>query len=235
MSPRDTERLNHLQTEAGHSLARLCASDTFEGVEYETMIRSGEVWNGISRIIMERDVKLVVLGTRALSGVRKLRQGSTAEDVMRAIRCPVMIVGPNAASCPACRFTRILYATNFAKASLYALRYSLALAHEDLASLTALHVLPIASASKGSDKLRQQYKQKLLDMVSAECDSGLKLNAVVEFGRPGEEIVRRAEAEQSDLIVLGAHAAGRAATFLPSTVHYILSHARCPVLATCAE
>ena len=60
MSPLDTERLNYLESAAGQRLASLCEGDALSDVEHETVVGSGEVWNGISRIIKERNVKLVV-------------------------------------------------------------------------------------------------------------------------------------------------------------------------------
>lgn len=223
-----------LEAEARENLATLCAANSFSTLIHHEIVGWGEVWSELCRIVQERNAGLVVLGTRGLSGLKKVRAGSTAEDVMRSIPCPVMIVGPNAGGFTAGRFRRILYATNFAKASLRALRYAIALKEEDQASLTMLHVAPRAAGGKESE-IRQRYSRQLAAMLPGETGLSDKMHTAVEFGRPAEEIVRTAEVERADVIILGVHAAGRSSIFLPSTVHYVLSHAPCPVLATCAE
>jgi nucleotide-binding universal stress UspA family protein len=53
------------------------------------------------------------------------------------------------------------------------------------------------------------------------------------FGPPGETILKVADGEQSDLIVMGMRAArgGALSTHMPKTIaSYVISHARCPVL-----
>lgn len=53
----------------------------------------------------------------------------------------------------------------------------------------------------------------------------------IREGNPGEQIVKHAESDQSDLIVIGAHASGPIARMLMgSTSEYVLTHAACSVL-----
>jgi len=53
---------------------------------------------------------------------------------------------------------------------------------------------------------------------------------VVAFGQPGAEIVRLAEREQADLIIVGRRGAGLSRALLGSVSDYVTKHAKCPVL-----
>jgi len=223
-----------LQTEAERRMNDLCASEALKAVPHEAIVRPGEVLDTISEIIRERDVELVILGTHGLAGLQRIIFGSLAEGILREITCPVMIVGPNVVPLASEHFSRIVYATTFSDASLRALHYALLIAHADQANLTLLHILPKSEAAHGmaSEQLKRKYTDKLIDLVPLEGDFWLKTETVVEFGVPSEEIVRIAGIQRADLIVMGAHPALTASTHLPSTAHYVLQHARCPVLTT---
>jgi|SRR5690554_908677 len=53
----------------------------------------------------------------------------------------------------------------------------------------------------------------------------------IEFGNPSRDIVRIAEEQQVDLIVVGSHGRHGIKILLGSTANAILHHARCDVLA----
>jgi nucleotide-binding universal stress UspA family protein len=223
-----------LHSEAERCMNGLCASESLKAVPHEAIIRSGEVSDAVAEIIRERDVELVILGTRGLAGLQRVIFGSHAEGILREMACPMMIVGPNVAPLVSEHFSRIVYATNFSDASLRALHYALLLAHADQANLTLLHIAPESEAAHGmkSEQLKREYIDKLIDVVPLEGDFWLKTETVVELGVPWEQIVRIADIQRADLIVMGAHPAGTSSTHLPSTAHYVLQHARCPVLTT---
>jgi len=62
--------------------------------------------------------------------------------------------------------------------------------------------------------------------------SSAKLNArmIVGYGTPGEEIVRAAEEEEADAIVVGKRGAGLTKALLGSVSDYVLKHAKQPVV-----
>ena len=72
-------------------------------------------------------------------------------------------------------------------------------------------------------------------------DAGLwcKPTVVVEHGEASEKILQVAMARDSDLIVLGVHAPegvpGGATHLTRATVHNVIAHAECPVLAVPAR
>jgi|BarGraIncu00222A_1022003.scaffolds.fasta_scaffold03345_5 nucleotide-binding universal stress UspA family protein len=73
-------------------------------------------------------------------------------------------------------------------------------------------------------------------MVSSDLDLPHKPEIEVEFGIPEKEIVRLARTRKADLIVMGSHSGGVLSRHLPwTTLHYVLQHARCPVLTVRGE
>ncbi len=215
--------------ELENKLKELRASDTMAGMSYDLIVRSGEVWDVVSEVVAEKGVALLVLGTRALGGWPKLVRGSVAEDLLRVIACPVMIIGPNVGATPE-RFSRILYATDFHDASFRALPYAVTLAQADEATLTLLHVVRKVGATDKPIKLQEKYIEELAALLPAEGGVRQRAELTVEFGIPAEQIIRKADMQSADLIVLGARPAGRIATYWPSSMHYTLQHAHCPVL-----
>ena len=56
--------------------------------------RTGAPAEEIARVVGEESIDLVVMGTHGATGLRHLILGSTAENVVRTARCPVLTVRP---------------------------------------------------------------------------------------------------------------------------------------------
>lgn len=108
------------------------------------------------------------------------------------------------------------------------------------AQLSVVHVvenLPITDATYGPIPFDVDFTQSLLD------DSKKRLNEVadklhvpedrqwLEMGSPKLEIVRIADENQADLIVIGSHGRHGLSLLLGSTANGVLHHANCDVLA----
>ena len=116
----------------------------WKGVPHETLVRRGDVWEELSKIVHERGVDVIVLGTHGRSGVGKALMGSVAESVFRRATCPVLTVGPNVSAEPdsVVDCHSILYPTDFSPESLGAAPCAIAFAREKHARLYLFHVLP---------------------------------------------------------------------------------------------
>jgi nucleotide-binding universal stress UspA family protein len=212
--------------------------DAFPGVQPEVLIKGGDLWSSLATVLEERDVDLVVIGTRGRSGLAKFVLGSAAEEIFRQAPCPVLTVGPKtaAAGTKPGEITHILFATDFSPASNAAAPYAISLAQECQAYLTLLHV--IAEPKPGElvrpADLAQSSSQLLRKLVPAEADLWCVPEYVVEKGNPAEKILEVAARTGAELIVLGVRQPSGfpgAATHLPiATAHKIVTHATCPVL-----
>jgi nucleotide-binding universal stress UspA family protein len=215
------------------------AEAAIDDILHDFVIQPGSLEYSLLRIMGERDISLVVLGTHGRSGIRKLILGSVAEEIFRIAPCPVLTIGPDVS--PELhtrgRCKSVLFATDFSGSSRHALPYALDFAMESQARLTLLHVLEEGSVSALylHDQLLSHAEQELKKMLPGQGKLTLLSGVEVASGYAVEEILRVARKCQADLIVLGVHKSSglgaRTSAHLPWTIaQSVACHARCPVL-----
>ena len=106
--------------------------DTFAGIQTQVLIEEGDIQSCLDAAVQKNNIDLVVIGTRGRTGLRKLLLGSVAEEIFRAVTCPVLTVGPHSDSSRGARgeFREILYATDFSSESQGTAAYAVSLAQE---------------------------------------------------------------------------------------------------------
>ena len=67
-----------------------------EGIWSDSVRRIGNVSDTIQGAILEHTPDLLLLGAYGYGPIDRSRLGSTAEHLLRTVRCPVFLVGPNA-------------------------------------------------------------------------------------------------------------------------------------------
>src|ERR1700680_901327 len=109
--------------------------EQLKGVEHEVVIGRGNVWEATAKLIKEKEIDLIVLGTRGRTGLGKALLGSVAEQILRQAPCPVLTVGPRVTLEPekALKMHEILYATDLAADFPVAAPYAISLAQENQA------------------------------------------------------------------------------------------------------
>jgi nucleotide-binding universal stress UspA family protein len=216
-----------------HSLAQ------FSEFEHDILILEGDLWPAINTAISDKQVDLLVLGTRGRTGLSKLLLGSAAEEIFRRSPCAVLTVGPKSPVQPsrAGEFSPILYATDFTPESMAAAPYAISLAQEYQAQLTLLHVIdgPKRTDLVTSDQLAGATERRLRQIVPPESELWCEPHCIVGEGIAADEILTVADHRKAGLIILGvrrpAGFRGGKATHLPiATAHKVVSGATCPVL-----
>ena len=210
-------------------------ANRLDGIEHELIVKSGQVGNELSRLIAEKGIDLVVVGTRGRTGVLKALLGSVAEDIFRRALCPVLTVGPHiSGQNPEIGPERILAATGFAAHSVLGVRYAIGLAQILHASISLLHVVTEGSELSPEAKSRMAAERigKLRDLIPATVNLASEPVLLVEFGAAPERILETAAAWLANLIVLGLRhpkeaPSGRATW---ARAYEIVSKANCPVL-----
>jgi len=209
--------------------AKLALHALLRAVPHEMIFESGNAWESISRIIAEKQIDMLVLGTRGRTGIEKALMGSVAEEIFRQSVCPVLTVGPHVTvkSRNAAQLSHILYATDFSSESLAAAPYAISLAREHRAQLVLLNCM-----EESGDV--QSMLHTLRELVPFGADLRCEPTCVVERGPHGEKIMEVAESHGADMIVLGVSAADRdvskKAHFQSSSLYKIVTQAICPVL-----
>lgn len=142
---------------------------------------------------------------------------------------------------------RILAATNGSKISRKAVAYAADLAKQLQAQLTLLGVIdsdymlaaglpPDISPGgirESTEDILRQATEAYLDEALTECQKqNVEVSKVIRKGHPVEEIVKEAESEQADIIVLGSHGRSALKAAMLGSVAYGVLHkdARIPVL-----
>jgi nucleotide-binding universal stress UspA family protein len=193
---------------------------------------------------------LLVMGTHGRSGFERLILGSVTEKVLRKAACPVLTVPagvPEAAPATPGLFKRILCAVDFSDCSMHALNYAMSVAQEADARLTVMHVIELPpdvprevheTMLAGPQSLREyialaeedsrtRLKSAIPDTVRAYC----AVDTVLATGKPYREILRVAEEQNADLLLIGIHGRGAIDRLLfGSTAHHLVRQASCPVL-----
>ena len=81
------------EKEAKEQIQRL--NEQLRGVEHEVVIGQGNISETIANVIKEKEIDLVVVGTRGRTKLGKALLGSVAEQILRLAPCPVLTVGPH--------------------------------------------------------------------------------------------------------------------------------------------
>jgi nucleotide-binding universal stress UspA family protein len=227
---------------------KLVASGVLRDLRHQVIVRSGNVWDELQAEIKQQAIDVVVIGTHARTGLRRLVLGSVAEQIFRNACCRVLTVGP---SSPADAHLEpdglprsLLFATDFSDASLRALPHATSLANRRGSNLVLLHILPPVPEIEGhrwytaSDvvKMRRAAEsgaRKRLEQLIANFRLVAEPQFVVNVGEPAEGILRTASKLDAEVIVMGLRRRSHVETIshLPwSTAYDVVCHALCPVL-----
>ncbi len=138
---------------------------------------------------------------------------------------------------------KILVPTDFSESAHNALSHARAYAARFEAEVVLMHVVETLAVGYASDlfpvpmaEVFQEmsgYARAELGQLAADLRAdGLAVREIVTQGKPSAEIVRVAEEEQIDLIVLGTHGKGVLDHALfGSTTERVVRKAPCPVLS----
>lgn len=230
------EDLAQLRGEVEQFVKRACGDASFT-VE----VAEGNV---VAEIVVRASADdLIVMGTHGRSRLERLMLGSVAERVLAKADCPVLTVPPGASAAISVGglFRRILCAVDFSPASMKALEAAATLARDLNASLSVAHVLerfpiyePVMMGGPGTpehDRVASELaRMRLRENIPHSIKALGQLREVVAEGKAYREILRMADEERSELIVIGAHGSAGGPNMFGSTTNQVVRRATCPVL-----
>lgn len=201
------------------------------GVRVQTVNPMGPPVKAILDEAKHRSVRLVVLGTKGRTGIAGWVMGSTAKEVIRRSRVPVLVAplrmkppaAPRAAS-----GTVILAAVDFSEQSNVAYEAALRLAKDVKSVVRLLHVLePLPSvpfplgAEVSADYLEHDEEAagaRLAKLASKARASKVGVTPSLGIGHPASVILAEARMAGASLIVVGTHGKSAARRFLLGSV-----------------
>jgi nucleotide-binding universal stress UspA family protein len=154
------------------------------------------------------------------------------------------------------KIRNILYATDLSKNSAFAFRYAVKAAEQNDAKIHILHVLEKLTPSEEAivlvhsflpheelESIREEKRHELVERINKRLSefAGRELednpealkrvaSTLVIYGDPTEEILKKADELNCDLIVMGTHGKGLIShTFLGSVSEKVLHRTRKPV------
>jgi nucleotide-binding universal stress UspA family protein len=138
---------------------------------------------------------------------------------------------------------RILFASDFSKASRKAFTTAVGVAKRTHATLSIAHVLapfvPVGADEyvgpdtwKEIDEQARKGARHHLDGLAAKATkAGVRVRTLLVEGTPAREIPRLAKRARADLLVIGTHGrTGLARLFLGSVASGVVATATCPVM-----
>lgn len=204
------------------------------------ILTEGSSASEILNIAEEHNADLLIVASHGMGGFDRFIFGSTTEKLLTKASCPVLIV-----HVPEREFVNetsgeielrhILVGVDFSSCSDLALSYALGLTKQYKSKLTVAHVHegkeePSEESISCVAKVKEQIHRAL-----PQGDQFPKLGEVVILtGKPDKELVRFAEEQSVDLLVIGARSHGLLSDlFFSSHSEKIVRSAPCPVLSIC--
>jgi nucleotide-binding universal stress UspA family protein len=140
------------------------------------------------------------------------------------------------------KLKKVLVPTDFSESARHALTYGISFAREYGAELVLLHVVENLTVGYASDlfpvpmaevfqEISGYAKGELAKLGAEAREKGLSAQEHVVMGRPSAEIIRFAQENAIDMIVLGTHGKGMLDQALfGSTTERVVRRSPCPVL-----
>jgi universal stress protein A len=144
-------------------------------------------------------------------------------------------------------FKHILVTTDFSEAGDHAIAHAFRMAADHGAEVLLLHVLetivapnPLYAHYYPTDLLTPEFRARAESDARQALEeripktgalAAVPYRIVITHGMPGEEIIRTAQEEQVDLVVISTHGhTGLKHLLLGSTAERVVRHVKCPVL-----
>jgi nucleotide-binding universal stress UspA family protein len=210
---------------ACEELQRIEEETRRQGIPVHSLVETGVVYERILQAVQDHHADLLVVGTRAKTGIGRAALGAVARRLLAKAACPVLTVPPTADAQLhwAGRWRHVLVATDFSDASLSALGHAQRIADEQLI------VLHASQSAKDGD--RRCHLERLRYLAPFNESHTVPVEHVVTEGDAGALIGEYAERFHADLVVLGSPVNELTdEDFHTSTVLQVVSAVSCPVL-----
>ena len=238
--PEPKELLKRMFEIAGSEMADLLAEHDMEELTVREVTRKGFApADVILRYADEIEAGLIVMGTHGRRGPLRFVLGSVASEVVRRAGCPVLTLRHQDEPREIEAIERILVPVDFSEPSKQALAYAEDLAVRYRAGLQLLHVVEVPTypyfyvpPEEDYVERRRDGAARALNELAAEAlTTSVPCETSVSDGRAASEIVRFAEENESDMLVISTHGlSGLERLLLGSTAEEVLSQAECPVV-----
>jgi nucleotide-binding universal stress UspA family protein len=211
-------------------LAHTTARATYAGVPHVALLKWGNVAETILQTAAEEQCDLIVLGSRGLTGLKRLMLGSISNAVAAKAQCPVLVIKqPPPAPL---RWRRVLVATGGSPWSDAAVDHAIALARAQRLEVCLLYVDQRRSRRADSLANLTSDGKNILALAEARAvAASVPYEARFAQGDVATTILATAMEQHCDVIVLGSRGlTGWKRLMLGSTSNAVSATAPVPVL-----
>lgn len=198
-------------------------------------VREGDPAEQIGAVARSGDVDAVVMSTHGRARWQRWLARSITSDVIYQTTPPLLVVRPTESwRSTRSRFSRLLVALDGSTTAEQVLPHVHALAKTFGSEVVLLSVAEGSESDEYAGKA-QAYLERVAEPIRAH---GKLVRVLTETGPPAQTIVRVAETEQADLVMMVSHGRGGVArqehVKLGSTTDLVVREAPCPVFLVSA-
>ena len=196
--------IDSVEQEGKERLRRASASATRAGVAAIPRLTWGNIPATILQTADAEACDLIILGSRGLTGWKRLMLGSISNAVAAKASQPVLVVKqhPSVASC-APLWRRVLVATDGSAWSDAAVEHAVRLAHAEQLEVCFLHVA-WTRGLRGDTPAALAGQESLVRAAARAAAAGLVYDATLGIGDIVRTILDTAATKQCDAIVMGS-------------------------------
>lgn len=234
-----------IETNAAQVLDELVRLAKENGVQAESVFVHGKGWREIIRQVLRGGHDLVLIGTRHVTGVRRMLLGNTALKLFRRCPCPVWVTRLELADKP----PNLLVVSDLKPVSEIALRLGVCLGHAMGAVVHLLHVIEYPlyhlAIAELPDEVGPEYERQRRDHAEQVLREHLHRSDAASLARPvqvhiidspedraDEAILNFLDEHAIDLLVIGSIGRGGVAGILiGNTAERLLPEVPCSLLA----
>lgn len=211
----------------------------FEGADakIQCVTKDGHAGQEIVKHAEEMAADLIVLGAEGHSAISRMLLGSVSDFVATHAGCSVLVVRPTHRNTSDHKALRLCIAHDGSNASRFATQQLTEFVWRENCRIQIVSILsyPIAYTEIPIQIDMEPLRAAITKSAEAEANVLKKLSPnvdmhVIEAQHVGDAIVRFAERNDSDIILLGSTGQGLVGrVFLGSVANYVLRHSRCSV------
>lgn len=183
------------------------------GVKVEKLVLDGDPANEIMKVADEGKFATIIMARRGLSEIKGFFLGSVTNKVVHAAsKQTVYVVGHKILKDKKCPIQKILVPVDGSSYSMKGVEHAACLSENLKASMNKITLLRIINLALYAGRFREgidpfDEAREILDkakavLTEADIPEGL-IATQVRVGRPSEEIIKEAEEEDYNLIVMG--------------------------------
>lgn len=221
-----------------------------EKLHVEVVAKIGAVEDELLGLVHDENIDLVIMGSRGRTRLRRVFLGSVTEHMLRKVPVPVLTISHIPPEREVIEekvpsMERILFATDLGRSAENGIHASVQLAAHFGAALTVAHVVPLSTFGDSqsyvpSDVLFSEDARalaaRLYDLTRPHLDTAKTIRTVLLQGEPYKVILRFADENKIDLIVLNLERKSvLERVLLGTTAEFIVRLAHVPVLSIPVE